>query len=74
MATGMHRYDFDSQGEQWSATSDKDGWVQVGQKYHNSATTCMTFGELEGGAAPANFGMTNMKKHIMCCVPNEMNA
>jgi len=73
---GGHRYDFD-QGEQWApAYGVSNTWIMIGRKYGNTATTCMTFRELEGGPPPTNFGdmMTNMKKHIMCCVPNEMNA
>lgn len=72
---GGHRYDFDVQGEQWAPIADTaNSWVMIGQKYQNSATTCMTFSDLEGGS-PGDWGqkegrvdeMAALKKHIMCC-------
>ena len=66
-----HRYDFDTQGEQWAPIDDEEvGWVMIGQKYQNSATTCLSFVSLEGSAAPSNWeGMTDLKRHLMCCNP-----
>jgi hypothetical protein len=67
---GGHRYDFDTEGEQWAPASN-GMWVMIGQKFRNSATTCMTYNENEGLPPPAswgaNDGMPNLKKHIMCC-------
>ena len=72
---GGHRYDFDREGEQWAPLSDKENtWVMIGQKYQNSATTCMLFEWLEGtspGAWGRVDGMAELKKHIMCCMPPE---
>ena len=67
---GGHIVDFNSEGEQWAPVHDFDNhWVLVGQKYQNSATTCMTHMELEGSSP--DWGLTNenahLKKHIMCC-------
>jgi hypothetical protein len=67
---GGHRYDFDTEGEQWAPASNGI-WVMIGQKFRNSATTCMTYSENEGSPPPAswaaNDGTPNLKKHIMCC-------
>jgi len=72
---GGHRYDFDSEGEQWAPLSENENtWVMIGQKYQNSATTCMPFEMLEGaspGAWGRDGGMPELKKHIMCCMPAE---
>jgi len=73
---GGHVEDFNMVGEQWApvhlATQDHDKsnyWVMIGQKYQNSATTCMDNYELEGGEP--EWGVSNekaeMKKYIMCC-------
>lgn len=70
---GGHRHDFDRSGEQWAPLGEiENGWVQIGQKYQNSATTCMTFDWLEG-SSPGTWGrvdqFTGTKKFIMCCTP-----
>ena len=45
---GGHPHDFDREGEQWAPYSNaENGWVMIGQKYQNSATTCATFEQLE---------------------------
>ena len=72
---GGHRYDFDAQGEQWAPIREEEEgqtiqWVMIGQKYENSATTCLSFDVLEGSPAPSNWeGMADLKKHVMCCNP-----
>jgi len=73
---GGHGYDFDREGELWAPASEPDSWVMIGQKYQNSATTCMTSENLEGplitdwGQEP---GSKNTRKHIMCCRPDPDN-
>ena len=68
---GGHIQDFNSAGEQWAPIygEDTNYWVMIGQKYENSATTCMDNFELEGGEP--YWGMTeeraDLKSHIMCC-------
>ncbi len=73
---GGHRYDFDAEGEQWAPVGgvESNMWVMIGQKYQNSATTCMTFDWLEG-TSPGDWGGTDAnskrKRHVMCCMPQE---
>mmetsp|Transcript_5085 Transcript_5085/g.8456 ORF Transcript_5085/g.8456 Transcript_5085/m.8456 type:complete len:292 (-) Transcript_5085:99-974(-) len=67
---GGHFEDFNMEGEQWAPVQHGSSyWVQIGQKYQNSATTCMDNWELEG--QEPSWGTTNeradLKKHIMCC-------
>lgn len=73
---GGHVEDFTALGEQWApvhhASSNDDEanyWVMIGQKYGNSATTCMDNWELEGGAPEWGTSDDNaeMKKYVMCC-------
>lgn len=67
---GRHRYDFEAHGEQWAPLYGiTNGWVMIGQKYRNSATTCMTFEWLEGSDPPLDWGDNHLKKHLMCCSP-----
>jgi len=69
---GSHRHDFNAEGEQWAPVGDlPNTWIMIGHKYRNSATTCMTFESLEG-SSPGNWhGMKPVKRHIMCCMPEE---
>ena len=55
--------DFNTEGEQWAAVFGGDyHWVMIGQKYQNSATTCMDSKEGNGVSSEnAN------RKYIMCC-------
>ncbi len=71
---GRHTVDFNAEGEQWAPylTSESDGsnhWVMIGQMHGNSATTCMSHEELEGGLPI--WGTTGdwpeTKKHVLCC-------
>ena len=69
---GGHKQDFNSMGERWApiyGESPSNHWVMIGQKYENSATTCMDDLELEGGEP--YWGLTNeradVKSHVMCC-------
>ena len=73
---GGHVEDFNMIGEQWapvyhesSVHNQYNSWVMIGQKYQNSATTCMDSYELLG--REPEWGMSDenadMKKHIMCC-------
>ena len=67
---GGHPVHFNVEGEQWAPVYDnKNHWVMIGQKYENSATTCMDTWALEGEEPP--WGLTNdrpdLKRHIMCC-------
>jgi len=69
---GGHSADFNIEGEQWAPYFAEDElmhWVQVGTKYDNSATTCYTHHQLEGG--PPVWGLSNessiRKRHIQCC-------
>jgi len=73
---GGHAEDFNMVGEQWapvhhtsSDQSKSNYWVMIGQKYQNSATTCMDNLQLEG--REPEWGLSSekaeMKKHIMCC-------
>jgi len=73
---GGHVEDFNMVGEQWapvyhesSENAETNSWVMIGQKYQNSATTCMDNWQLEGRGP--EWGMSNenagMKNHIMCC-------
>ena len=65
---------FVPQGEQWAPvyhnSSPSNYWVMIGQKYQNSATTCMDNWELEGHSP--NWGLSDeradLKKYIMCCL------
>jgi len=65
-----HVTDFNTEGEQWAPmySHGNTEWVMIGQKYHNSATTCMVNDELpmpDWGNATKD--QANLKKHIMCC-------
>lgn len=68
---GGHAQDFNSIGEQWAPIYGEgtNHWVMIGQKYGNSATTCMDSLQLVGGE-PA-WGLSNerpeIKTYIMCC-------
>ena len=67
---GGHSVDFNREGEQWSPVfGSENNWVMIGQKYENSATTCYTHRELEGGSP--SWGLTNdnfeAKRFIQCC-------
>jgi len=73
---GGHVEDFNMIGEQWapvyqgsSVHHEPNLWVMIGQKYQNSATTCMNSWQLEGHEPV--WGLSNenadMKHHIMCC-------
>lgn len=67
---GGHSADFTSEGEQWAPVSGKNNaWVMIGRKYDNSATTCLTHEQLEGG--DPDWGLTTdnagAKYHIQCC-------
>eukprot|EP00571_Detonula_confervacea_P001621 CAMPEP_0172329010 /NCGR_PEP_ID=MMETSP1058-20130122/60654_1 /TAXON_ID=83371 /ORGANISM="Detonula confervacea, Strain CCMP 353" /LENGTH=794 /DNA_ID=CAMNT_0013046155 /DNA_START=85 /DNA_END=2470 /DNA_ORIENTATION=+ len=67
---GGHTADFNSGGEQWAPLyGDTNRWVMIGQKYENSATTCMDSYSLEGGEP--YWGLSGerkeVKNHIMCC-------
>ena len=67
---GGHKTDLNTEGEQWAPLFGEDNhWVMIGQKYGNSATTCMDSYELEG--EPPDWGTSNSnaskKKFIMCC-------
>lgn len=67
---GRHKTDFNSEGEQYAPVfGSANHWVMIGQKDGNSATTCMSHNQLEGGLP--DWGMSTdhaeMKKHILCC-------
>ncbi len=71
-----HPVDFNTETVQWSpwveSQGTKKGWVMVSQKYQNSATTCMTYSDLEGGVPPWDeVGSSSMfaesKKYVLCC-------
>ena len=65
-----HTADFNGMGEQWAPVfGQTNHWVQIGQKYGNSATTCMDNLGLEGGEPSwgLNKERSEMKNHIMCC-------
>ena len=73
---GGHVEDFNMVGEQWAPVhhesavhNETNYWVMIGQKYQNSATTCMDNWELEGHGP--DWGMTeeraDIKHYIMCC-------
>jgi len=67
---GGHSADFNSEGEQWAPISGKsNAWVMIGRKHDNSATTCLTYEQLEGGEP--DWGLTTdnqgAKFHIQCC-------
>jgi len=70
-AIGGHTQDFSVSGEQWAPIygENSNHWVMIGQKYDNSATTCMDNYELEGGEP--DWGLSEeraeVKNHIMCC-------
>lgn len=73
---GGHRHDFDRLGEQWAPVGGSlaNNWVMIGQKYQNTATTCMTFDWLEGsspGSWGGNDAMSALKQFIMCCSPED---
>lgn len=53
---GGHRYDFEREGELWAPSGEMPNfWIMIGQKYQNTATTCMTFESLEGSSPPADW-------------------
>jgi len=69
-----HPVDFNSETAQWSpwAEGAMTGWVMVSQKYQNSATTCMSYKDLEGGTPPwdengSSTSFAESKKYILCC-------
>jgi len=68
---GGHSEDFNGGGEQWAPAElrDTNYWVMIGQKYQNSATTCMDNWELEGRVPSwgASKERADLKRHIMCC-------
>lgn len=70
-----HPVDFNTETVQWSPWSEGTGkgWVLVSQKYRNSATTCMTYRDLEGGTPPwdENSDLAEAKKYVLCCNPTE---
>ncbi|KAL7552990.1 hypothetical protein ACHAWF_016231 [Thalassiosira exigua] len=69
---GGHIYDFNQEGEQWAPIQGENSWVMIGQKYQNSATTCMSFEWLEG-SSPGDGITAEFKRHIMCCKPDVAN-
>lgn len=65
-----HSTDISAEGVQWAPVyAHENYWVMVGQKHENSATTCFSYEDLEGGLP--DWGLTSkeheIKKHIMCC-------
>eukprot|EP00985_Skeletonema_marinoi_P017771 scaffold9839_cov157-Skeletonema_marinoi.AAC.6 len=73
-----HPVDFNTERMQWSpwVEGTGKGWVLISQKYQNSATTCMTYRDLEGGTPPWDeSGNSNLfaeaKKYILCCNTGE---
>ena len=61
---------FNYAGEQWAPVSGKaNAWVMIGRKYGNSATTCLTHEQLEGGDPDWGLTLDNIgsKLHIQCC-------
>ena len=66
-----HPIDFNTESVQWSpwAEGTGEGWVMVSQKYQNSATTCMTYKDLEGGIPPweDSDNFAEAKKYVLCC-------
>jgi len=68
---GGHAVDFNTDGEQWAPVfgQDNNHWVMIGQKYQNSATTCMDSKELNGDGPSwgSSDEKAEIKKYIMCC-------
>ena len=70
-----HPVDFNTETTQWApwgedtTTGWGTGWVLVSMKYQNSATTCMSYSDLEGGVPPwgESSDMAEAKKYILCC-------
>ena len=67
-----HPVDFNTETiMQWSPWNEDTGkgWVLVSRKYQNSATTCMTYSELEGGIPSwdESSNLAEAKKYILCC-------
>ena len=55
---------------QWAPVFGSENyWVMVGMKHGNSATTCFTHEDLEGGEPSWGLSTDNheIKQHIMCC-------
>ena len=51
-----------------------NNWIQIGQKYGNLATTCMSYQELEGKDSPewgTNSNEAGKKKYVLCCQKND---
>lgn len=62
--------DLNLHGEQWAPVYGTDNhWVQIGQKYGNSATTCYTHQQLEGNDPYWGYSSDNAsaKQFIQCC-------
>ena len=73
-----HPVDFNSETVQWSpwVEGGMKGWVLVSQMYQNSATTCMSYKDLEGGTPSwdengSSNSFAEAKKYILCCDPLE---
>mmetsp|Transcript_27007 Transcript_27007/g.57005 ORF Transcript_27007/g.57005 Transcript_27007/m.57005 type:complete len:693 (+) Transcript_27007:57-2135(+) len=67
---GGHTAIFNSEDEQWAPVyGEPNYWVQIGRKYGNSATTCLSHKQLEG--SNPEWGLSNdnasAKRHIQCC-------